>query len=173
MVRTSHDDVIKWKHFPRYWPFVRRIHRSPVNSPQKASDAELWCFLWINGWANNRETGDLRRHRANHDVIVMMFYGAYVIFAIRIAVAKLQIFHVWNDASPCFCTTTTWIAGPLHAALCSNTVDPLNLILSNSPDILMKHISMAQIIWSSRYDGKCFNKNTQYSTVTASAKKNP
>ena len=30
-----HDDVIKWKHFPRYWPFVRRIHRSPVNSPHK------------------------------------------------------------------------------------------------------------------------------------------
>ena len=41
-----HDDVIKWKHFPRYWPFVRGIHRSPVNSPHKASDAELWCFLW-------------------------------------------------------------------------------------------------------------------------------
>ena len=31
----QHDDVIKWKHFPRYWPFVRRIHRSPVNSPHK------------------------------------------------------------------------------------------------------------------------------------------
>ena len=28
-----HDDVIKWKHFPRYWPFVRRNHRSTVNSP--------------------------------------------------------------------------------------------------------------------------------------------
>ena len=28
-------DVIKWKHFPRYWPFVRGIHRSPVNSPLK------------------------------------------------------------------------------------------------------------------------------------------
>ena len=42
-----HDDVIKWKHFPRYWPFVRGIHRSPVNSPHKASDAELWCFLWF------------------------------------------------------------------------------------------------------------------------------
>ena len=26
----SHDEVIKWKHFPRYWPFVRGIHRSPV-----------------------------------------------------------------------------------------------------------------------------------------------
>ena len=32
---TIHDDVIKWKHFPRYWPFVRVIHRSPVNSPHK------------------------------------------------------------------------------------------------------------------------------------------
>ena len=24
----SHDDVIKWKHFPRNGPFVRGIHRS-------------------------------------------------------------------------------------------------------------------------------------------------
>ena len=30
-----HDDVIKWNHFPRYWPFVRGIQRSPVNSPQR------------------------------------------------------------------------------------------------------------------------------------------
>ena len=28
-----HDDVMKWIHFPRYWPFMRGIHRSPVNSP--------------------------------------------------------------------------------------------------------------------------------------------
>ena len=41
----SHDDVIKWINFPRYWPFVRGIHRSPVNSPKKVSDAELWRFL--------------------------------------------------------------------------------------------------------------------------------
>ena len=40
-----HDDVIKWKLFPRYCPFVRGSHRSPVNSPHKAFDAELWCFL--------------------------------------------------------------------------------------------------------------------------------
>ena len=30
-----HDDVIKWKHRPRYWPLVRGIHRSLVNSPHK------------------------------------------------------------------------------------------------------------------------------------------
>ena len=41
----------------------------------QASGAELWCFLWsapwINGWVNNRKAGDLRRHRAHYDVIVM------------------------------------------------------------------------------------------------------
>ena len=31
----NHDDVIKWKHFPRNWPFVRGIHRPPVNSRKK------------------------------------------------------------------------------------------------------------------------------------------
>ena len=71
-----HDDVIKWKQFPRYWPFVRGIHRSPVNSPHKGQwrGALMLCLIcaWINGWVNNRETGDLRRHRAHYDVIVMM-----------------------------------------------------------------------------------------------------
>ena len=40
------DNVIKWRHFLRYWTFVRGIHRWPVNSSHKASDAKLWCFLW-------------------------------------------------------------------------------------------------------------------------------
>ena len=35
IAECTHDDVIKWKHFPRYWPFVRGIHRPPVNSPHK------------------------------------------------------------------------------------------------------------------------------------------
>ena len=49
VLRTNgfrHDDVIKWKHFPRNWPFVRGIHRSRWIPHAKASDAELWCFLW-------------------------------------------------------------------------------------------------------------------------------
>ena len=41
-----HDSVIKWKHFPRYWPFVRGIHRSRVDSFTYAIDARLQCFLW-------------------------------------------------------------------------------------------------------------------------------
>ena len=42
----NHDDVIKWKHFPCYWPFVLGIHRSRWIPRTKASDVELWCFLW-------------------------------------------------------------------------------------------------------------------------------
>ena len=41
---SEHDDVIKGKCFPRYWPFVSGIHRWILLT--KASDAELWCFLW-------------------------------------------------------------------------------------------------------------------------------
>ena len=29
--RSQHDDVTKRKHIPRYWPFVRGIHRSPAS----------------------------------------------------------------------------------------------------------------------------------------------
>ena len=72
---TYHDDVIKWKHFPRNWPFVRGIHRSRWIPRTKASDAELLMFslicVWINDWVNNREAGDVRRYRGHYDVIVM------------------------------------------------------------------------------------------------------
>ena len=70
-----HDDVIKWKHFPRNWPFVRGIHRSPVNFPHKGQWRGALMFsliyAWINDWVNNREAGDLRRQHGHYDVIVM------------------------------------------------------------------------------------------------------
>ena len=71
-----HDDVIKWKHFPRNWPFVRGIHRSPVNSPHKGQWRGALMFslicVWINVWVNNHEAGDLRRHRGHYIVSVMI-----------------------------------------------------------------------------------------------------
>ena len=70
-------DVIKWKHFPCYWPFVRGIHRSAVNSTHKGQWRGVLIFslicTWINGWVNNRKAGDLRRYRAHCDVIVMQW----------------------------------------------------------------------------------------------------
>ena len=70
------DDVIKWKHFPRYWSYVRGIHRwMPV---LMASNTELSCFFIcarINDWENNDDAGDLRRHRTHYDVIVLDFFS--------------------------------------------------------------------------------------------------
>ena len=69
--KQAHDDFVKWKHFPRYWPFVWGIHRSPVNSPHKGQWRRALMFslicAWINGWVNNLEAGDLRCHLAHYD----------------------------------------------------------------------------------------------------------
>ena len=50
-----------WRHY--YWSFVHKGQR------RGALMFSLIC-AWINGWVNNREAGDLRRHRAHYDVIV-------------------------------------------------------------------------------------------------------
>ena len=83
-IRSSpqiNDDVIKWKHFPRYWPFVGGSHRSPVNSPHKGQWRGALMFSLIctriNGWVNTGEAGDLRRHRAHYDVIVIQWAHNY------------------------------------------------------------------------------------------------
>ena len=74
-MKVWHDDVIKWKHFPRNWPFVREIHRSPVNFPHKGQWRGALMFsliyAWIYDWVNNHEAGDLRRQHGHYDVIVM------------------------------------------------------------------------------------------------------
>ena len=68
-----------WRHqmetFSFYWPFVRGIDRSTVNSPHKGQWRGALMFslicAWINGWVNNGEAGDLRHHRAHYGVSVM------------------------------------------------------------------------------------------------------
>ena len=68
--------VIKWKHFPCCWPFVRGIQQSPVNSAHKGQchGALMFSLIcsWINGCVNNREPGDLRSHRTHYDITVMV-----------------------------------------------------------------------------------------------------
>ena len=65
---SSHDDVIKWRHFPRYWPFVRGIHRSPVMFDvffdlrlNKRLSKQWW------GWWFETLSPPLWRHRNAHD----------------------------------------------------------------------------------------------------------
>ena len=103
----THDDIIKWKHFPRNWPFVRGIHRSPVNSPHKGQWHGALMFslicVWINGWVNNREAGDLRRYLAHYDVTVMRdrngFTTNFYLAIILITSASLGRKSKWWNSS--------------------------------------------------------------------------
>ena len=84
--RFHHDDVIKWKHFPRYWPFVWGIAGNspvtgefPAQSPMTLS-FDVFCDLRPNKRLSKQSQGRwLRRHRAHYDVIVMMPWRLHVV----------------------------------------------------------------------------------------------
>ena len=64
------------------------------NSPV-AGESPPWCgafqmmfplmCVWINGWVNNGEAGDLRRYRAHYDVTVMTYSGSGVPWATQVS----------------------------------------------------------------------------------------
>ena len=99
VVVSVHDDVIKWKHFPRYWPFVRGIHRSRWIPHTIARDAELWCFLlaWLNDWVNSRKAGDLRRHRGHYDVNVMYVLNCVLLDTEQVYLGGLQDWFISHN----------------------------------------------------------------------------
>ena len=103
-ISVYHDDVIKWKHFPRYWPFVRGIHRSPVNPSHKGQWRGALMFSLIctriNGWVNNGEADGLRRQRVHYDVTVMFTFNHYQ-YPCHIIISgyEIQIFRYANDSS--------------------------------------------------------------------------
>ena len=114
-IESMHDDVITWKHFPRYWPFVRGIHRSPVISSHK----DQWCgalmfsmiCAWFNVWVNNRGAGDLRHNRTHYDVIVMNQHEE-----------ALWDLVVWSDKCGCanwskWCRAIQWVLCQLMSLL--------------------------------------------------------
>ena len=131
---TIHDDIIKWKHFRRYWSFVRGIgeftgHRwIPLT---KASDAglafmcSLICAL-TNGWINNREAGDLIRHRSHCDITVMithfcsdvhrMWWYQHRILKYKDRMARyiLHAYTTCNTSSESFLLLHFYVYAPLH-----------------------------------------------------------
>ena len=92
-----HDDVIKWKPFPRY---PKPYHRSSVNSPHKGQWRGALMFslisAWINGRVNNRYAGVLKPHRAHYDVILLSVFQ--LIQRIRSWVNfVLNLLHISSD----------------------------------------------------------------------------
>ena len=70
--RQYHGDVVKWKHFPRYWPFL--CGDSPHNGQRCGTKMYSLICAWTYGSTDNRDVSDLIRHRAPYDVAVMMMY---------------------------------------------------------------------------------------------------
>ena len=88
---------------PHCWPFVWRIHRSPTNSPHKGQWRGALMFslicAWINSWVNNHQAGDLRRHHAQYDVIVMILSWANKVISLcinQVTFLKLRL-CVWYN----------------------------------------------------------------------------
>ena len=104
---------------PRYWSFVRGIHRTPVNSPHKGQwrGALMFSFIcaWINDWINNREAGDLRRHRAHYDVILMPWWIA-ITHCRRYEFSRCMC-CVWSY--PCISSGFIW-RNYCYIAVCNN-----------------------------------------------------
>ena len=133
------------KKCPRYWPFVRGIHRSPVNSPYKGQWRGALVFSLIcariNDWVNNREAGDLRRHRAHYDVTVMWHIKGRkaMTWPNDISVYLQHIASLYYIELPEFTMKTSWhgdwfrITSPLLFVIClSRCWFDINGILRNT-----------------------------------------
>ena len=99
-----HDDVTKWKHFPRYWPFLRGIHRWPVNSPHNgqwrgALIFSLICKRWSKqywGWWFETPSRPLWRHC---NVLSIVKY--WLLYKGPFSFSYANIFN-WNQAAGYF-----------------------------------------------------------------------
>ena len=96
-ILLRHDDVIKWKHLPRYWPFLRGIHSPHKGQWRGALMLSLIC-AWINGLINNREAGDLRRHRAHYDLTVMGLRVFQFLHKIMLDTVIIDLLHKGHNA---------------------------------------------------------------------------
>ena len=114
---TWRDDVIKWKHFPRYWPFVKGIHRSPVDSPHNGQWRGALMFslicAWTNGWANTRDAGYVRRHRAHYDVTIMKSNLAHLFLDKLLPLRRRHFQMHFHNEDICTCIQISLKIGPM------------------------------------------------------------
>ena len=117
-VINVYDDIIKWKYFLCYCPFVRGIHRSPVDSPHKGQWRGTFMFslicIWTNDWTNNRDAGDLRHHCTQYDVTVMIRYWLVAEnFMTSSCIHEVLLICQFNKSRPS-CMDTHPSIHPLH-----------------------------------------------------------
>ena len=121
---------------------------SPVtgNFPHKPSDAELWSAPWINGkhWVNNREAGDLRRHRGHYDVIVITLNKIFYEYIEKLGVTQNELDRTKRDE-----IRTNWKRYPgNHTGMRDHWDDVMTSVANrNSKDI--SFMPFVYVLWTS------------------------
>ena len=96
-----HDDIIKWKHFPRYWPFVREFSSLQWISPQRPVMQSFDVFFdlilskrlskqWW-GWWFETPSIPLWRHCNGFHVFQNIFSATRVLWYIIYYVVSFQV----------------------------------------------------------------------------------
>ena len=102
----NYDEVIKWKHFPRYWAFLRGINRSPVDFPHKGSatwNFGIFFYLCLNKrlseqsrvWWCETPSRPLWRHSNEIQMLNWFMIDLYILL--------LYVYHI-DDYSRLFLT---------------------------------------------------------------------
>ena len=83
---VSHEDVIKWKHFPHYWSFVRGTTGHWWIPLTKANDMDLWCFLWYAPEQTVEETIKTPSHSFCHQCNDNHGHGVSLIYMLNVII---------------------------------------------------------------------------------------
>ena len=153
-----YDDVVKWKHFPHYWPFLRGIHRSLVNSPHKGQWRKaLMFFFYLH--LNKRLSKQSRR----------------------------WWFEMPSRSLWCHCNIPLWVLSPLrHIDIINHTDLNIAVLIQASkfqiectcpsgkwivkitcPNVsftCLKYIKPMQLMWKSEICSRPSDKSYRYST---------
>ena len=89
------QQLTSWRH--RMETFSALLAICAGNSPvpgEFPSQKPVIC-VWINGWVNNREPGDLRRYRAHYDVTVMNGCGMINLFVSCRILYAAHCYGIW------------------------------------------------------------------------------
>ena len=72
---TTQSSTTLWRHQMETFSALLALcaGKSPVTGEFPSQSPVMFSLIcaWINGWINNHEAGDLRRHRAHYDVTVV------------------------------------------------------------------------------------------------------
>ena len=127
-----HDDVIKWKHFPRYRPFVRGIH------------LDVFVDLRLNKRLSKQSWGWwFGRHHAHYDVTVMgchLCHQCLLYFIAPWGIIRLNELTHWGRAKHpiIVCVNNLTIIGSDNGLSPGRTVKRVNRITQNIRNVNWK-----------------------------------